>query len=150
MLKRFSLFLATLLVCNACLAGAWGPGSFDNDDALDWIASCTASKGAQSVVDALQAAIKPGPLEASEGAAAIAAAELVAAANGKPGKTLPKELKGWLQRQPREKIAGLASVARKALARVKDPKSSELRQLWTESGEKPWLHAVGELDARLQ
>ncbi len=99
---------------------------------------------------ALQAATEPGMLEAPEGAAAVAAAELVAAAKGKPGKPLPKELEGWLQRQPKQEIARFAAVARKALARVRDPEASELRQLWKEADDKQWMRAIAELDARLE
>lgn len=149
-MKAYAVLIAALLTCNACLAGAWGSGSFDNDDALDWVQSCTESKNTAPVAAALQLALKSGPLDASDGAAAIAAAELVAAAKGKPGKSLPKEVSDWLARQPKHEIAQLASIARKALARVKDPAASELRQLWMESDDKQWMSAIGQLDARLQ
>ena len=150
MIKRYSLLVAALLACNVCLAGAWGAGSFDNDDALDWVQSCTESKSATLIGAALHAAVKPGALDASEGAAAVAAAELVASARGKPGKSVPKELSDWLQRQPKQEIARLSSTARKALARVKDPGASELRQLWKESDDKQWVTVIDELDKRLR
>jgi hypothetical protein len=89
-------------------------------------------------------------LQAPEGAAAIAAAEVVAAAKGKPSKGLPKELSDWLKHQPRQEIAKLASVAREALTRVKNPHVSELGQLWEESADKQWAKTVAELEARLQ
>lgn len=149
-MKRFALIIAALLLSNACSAGAWGPGSFDNDDALDWVQSCTESKTPAPIAAALQAAIKPGALDALEGAAAVAAAELVAVAKGKPGKSVPRELSDWLKRQSKHEIAKFAPIARKALARVKDPNTSELRQLWKDADDKPWMNVVGELDARLQ
>jgi hypothetical protein len=149
-MKRIVLLLAALLTCNLCLAGAWGPGSFDNDDALDWAHLCTESTGSAVIGSALQAAMQPGALEASVGAAAVAAAELVAAANGKPGKTLPKDLSDWLNRQPRQEIVKFAQVARKALTRVRDRRVSELHQLWEESTDKQWVSTITELEARLK
>jgi hypothetical protein len=149
-MKRFTVLLAALLMCSVCLAGAWGPGTFDNDDALDWAHACTESKGNSVVASALEIAMQPGALQSPEGAAAVAAAEVVAAAKGKPSKGLPDELSDWLEHQPKQEIAKLAPLARKALARVKDPRISELSQLWKESGGKQWAKTVAELEARLQ
>ena len=134
-MKRYALLIAALLASKICLAGAWGPRSFDNDDALDFVQLCIASKSAAPIAAALQAAIKPGALEAPEGAAAVVAAELVAAAKGKPSE-LPRDLGDWFKQQPKHEIAKFSALARKALARVKDPGASELRQLWQESDDK--------------
>jgi len=148
-MKQYAFLIAALLASNICLAGAWGPKSFDNDDALDFVQLCIASKSPAPIAAALQAAIKPGTLEATEGAAAVVAAELVAAAKGKPNE-LPKELGDWFKQQPKQEIAKFSALARKALARVKDPDTSELRQLWQESGDKQWMNAMGDLDRRLR
>ena len=148
-MKRLLLLLGTLLTCSICLAGAWGPGNFDNDDALDWAGQCVASKGASVIAATLQSALQAGAIEAPDGAMAIAAAEVVAAAKGKPGKALPRVLRDWLERQPKADIARLAPIARKALVRVKDPKLSEVAQLWRESGDKQWPD-MAELEVRLQ
>jgi hypothetical protein len=148
-MKRFTVLLAALLTCSICLAGAWGPRTFDNDDALDWVHACTESKGNPVIASALEIAMQPGALQSPEGAAAIAAAEVVAAAKGKPSKELPKELSEWLNHQPKQEIAKFAPLARKALARVKDPQISELAQLWKESEDKQWAKTVAELEARL-
>jgi hypothetical protein len=94
--------------------------------------------------------MQPGALQAPEGAAAVAAAEVVAAAKGNPGKGLPKELSDWLSHQPKQEIAKFAPAARKALTRVQDPQVSELGQLWEESSDKQWARMVAELEARLQ
>lgn len=149
-MKRLIVLLAALLTYSICLAGAWGPGTFDNDDALDWVQLCTESKGSAVIASALKTVMQPGALQAQDGAAAIAAAEVVAAARGKPSKRLPRELSDWLKNQPKQEIAKFAAVARKALARVKDPQVSELGHLWEESGEKQWSRTVAELEARLQ
>jgi hypothetical protein len=94
--------------------------------------------------------MQPGALQLPEGAAAVAAAEVVAAAKGKPSEGLPNELSDWLGHQPKQEIAKLAPLARKALARVKDPRTSELAQLWNDSEDKQWAKTVTELEARLQ
>lgn len=149
-MKRYTVLLAALLKCSVCLAGAWGPGTFDNDDALDWVHACTESKGNSVIASALEIAMQPGALQAPEGAAAVAAAEVVAAAKGKPSNGLPNELSNWLTHQPKQEIAKLAPLARKALARIKDPQMSELGQLWKESEGKQWDRTIAELEARLQ
>lgn len=149
-MKRIIVFFMALLTCSICLAGAWGPGAFENDDALDWVRLCIESKDGAVVASALKAALQPGDLQAPEAAAAIAAAEVVAAARGKPSAKLPKQLSDWLIHQPKQEIAKYAPIARKALNRAKDPRVSELGQLWEESAEKQWTSAVAELETRLK
>jgi hypothetical protein len=149
-MKRLTVLLAALLACSICLAGAWGPGTFDNDDALDWVRLCTKSKGSAVIASAFKAATQTGDLQAPEGAAAVAAAEVVAAAKGNPGKGLPKELSNWLNNQSKQEIAKFAPIARNALTRVKDTNVSELGQLWKESSDKQWARTIAELEARLQ
>jgi len=149
-MKRLVLLLGTLLTCSICLAGAWGSGNFDNDHALDWAGQCVASKGASVIAATLQSALQAGEIEAPDGAMTVAAAEVVAAAKGKPGKALPRVLRDWLERQSKADIARLAPSARKAIVRIKNPKLSEVAQLWHESGDKQWLNMMAELEIRLQ
>lgn len=149
-MKRLIVLVASLLVCGICLAGAWGPGTFDNDDALDWMQLCTESKGSAVVAATLETAMQSGVLEVPEGAAAVAAAEVVAAAKGKPGSALPKELSNWLSGQPKQEIAKLAPLAKKVLTKVLDPNMSELAQLSSVSPDKQWVKAIAELEARLE
>lgn len=149
-MKRLIVFVIAFLICGIFLAGAWGPGSFENDDALDWVHLCAESKNSVVVGSALETALQPEGLQAPEGAAAIAAAEVVAAAKGKPSARLPKEVRDWLNHQPKEEIAKYAPLARKALVKVKDPSVSELAQIWKESTGKQWASTVAELETRLK
>jgi len=135
---------------SSALAGAWGDGSFDNDDALDWAAACASSKSTSPVRDALEGALRGKYLEAPEGSAAVAAAEVVAAARGKANPKLPPELAAWIKRQPAQELSRLAPLAEKALTRVRDPKTSELRQLWDEGKPADWLRAIADLESRLR
>lgn len=148
MYRLISLLLSLFLSASA-VAGAWGEGSFENDDALDWTSECAHSSGAKMVHATLNSAVKAKYLEAPEASAAVAAAEVIAAAKGKPSAKLPKELEAWLGRQSKTALANLAPLARQVLKKVLDPKSSELRQLWSEGKKNHWESSITELEARL-
>lgn len=141
----FLLFFAA----TTAQAGAWGDGSFENDDALDWVAQCVRSNGIALVTQTLRAALDGKYIEAPEGSVAVAAAELVAAAMGKPSATLPTELQSWVRHQPAASLAQLAPLARQALVRIQDPKASELRQLWSEGKPNGWHAVIADLETRL-
>lgn len=63
--------------------GAWGTGVFEDDEALDWVGGLAEAATLAPVVDALRATEASGYLEAPTCSAALAAAEVVAALNGK-------------------------------------------------------------------
>lgn len=130
-------------------AGAWGEGAFDNDDALDWVAQCIRSKDITPVSRALQVVLGAEYIEAPEGSVAVAAAEVVAASLGKPNAKLPPELQSWVRRQPTGALERLAPLARQAVERIQDPKTSELRQLWSEGKANNWRSGVTNLETRL-
>ena len=128
--------------------GAWGPGSFDNDDAMDWVGGLTPDSGDAALRPALTAVAEGhGYVEGPDCSIAIAAAEAVAAARGKPAATLPPEVAAWLQSGPH--IArDLVDVARKAIRRVVT--DSELKDLWEESeSAEQWREAMSDLESRL-
>lgn len=131
-------------------AGAWGEGSFDNDDALDWVATCVAARSVAPVKDALERALRNRYVELPEGSGAVVAAEVIAAAKGRPHPKLPAELATWTKRQPAGALAQLAPLAKRALARLRNPKVSELRGSWDEGNSAKWLKAVAELESRLR
>ena len=145
--------LILLVLCalsGPAFAGAWGEGSFDNDDALDWATACSATKSVGPVRQALQRALAEKFLQLPDGASTIAAAEVVAAAKGRPNPKLPADLAAWTKRQPATALVQMAPLASRALARVRDAKVSELRQSWDEVGAKKWFGAVAELESRLR
>jgi hypothetical protein len=148
-LKRLSALVAGFLVIGSVHAGAWGTGSFDNDDALDWADDCAKAISLAPLVAAFDAAIRNKYIEAPDGSNAVAAAEVVAAALGKPNPKLPAKLQAWIQRQPIEDLKRLTPQAQTALTRVFDPKASELRQLWSEGKPNKWPEAIAELQSRL-
>ena len=127
---------------------AWAPGPFDNDDALDFVDDLAEAPEWRTVVQALDYVTKQvGYLEAPEGATAVAAAAIVAAAVGEV-TILPdnhRELKAALGAPPQ----GAAALARAALARVVAP-ASELDELWQEGDDHDaWLTQIAALQTTL-
>src|SRR5690349_11950823 len=76
--------LAWVLVVPA-QAGAWGEGAFDNDAAQDFLAECARSTDAAVVAQAIDMARVASFVDADDGAAAVAAAEVLANALGSTG-----------------------------------------------------------------
>lgn len=138
---------------SSAFAGAWDTGSFDNDDALDWVWELSESDDLSVVEDALQsAAVASDYLEAPTASMAIAAAEVVAALKGSPRPELPAEVTDWIKAHPLAVTDDLVRTARKAIENIKNVESSELAQLWTESVEmaEVWHADLGDLLQRLQ
>ena len=149
--------------------GAWGPGNFENDWALDWIADLRHSKGDALVTSTLAQIIAHGGtkkssprlldllrartshtnwLKANLCAQGLAAAEVVAARIGHPAQVLPDSLVEWL----REYSFSVANenVRISALKAVQIIKTnSELQQLWDEGSGEKWHAVVEELQQRL-
>lgn len=130
--------------------GAWGHGTFENDTALDWLGDLR--EGAPSLVeDALIAVAEAGAdqyLDADECCAALAAAELVAAARGKGEDRLSKGAGTWFAEHRATVAVVEMDLARRAVERVSG--ASELRELWDENGADTEWHAnVRELLRRL-
>ena len=129
--------------------GAWGPEPFENDSALDW-ASDLEGATLDTVRDALSEVLSAkGYIEVDEASAAVAAAELVAAALGQGGTTLPEDVAGWLQHEKAHVTTSDVTLALEALDRVLA--GSELQQLWDEGGlDNPWRSRILELRRRLE
>ncbi|MFZ6874080.1 DUF4259 domain-containing protein [Undibacterium sp. Di27W] len=121
-MKKWLLTFSIALFCTMAHAGAWGPGSFENDTALDWVASCIRKPGIAALEAALTLPAQSQTIEDDDGIPAIAAAEVVAAAMGKPARQLPAELRDWLVRQTRTDILKLLPKAKAALIRIKNPR----------------------------
>jgi hypothetical protein len=140
----------SLLLPLVAHAGAWGSGSFENDDALDWmIGDCADGRRDASVSAAFAAVLTEGYIQAPDASAAVAAAEVVAAAIGRPLADPPTGLAACVKRLSAEELRKLAAVARQALTRILDPQISELSQLWMEAEPERWRAEIAELGARL-
>jgi hypothetical protein len=129
--------------------GAWGSGSFQNDDASDWIADFGDDPDESAIVDALSTVVGMNDyLEAPDCSVAIAAAEVVAALKGSPNPAMPEEVKESIGMLGIDADRDKVVLALKALERIKT--DSELKELWDEAEEPAeWYGAITDLEARL-
>ena len=137
--------------------GAWGHGIFDNDDAADWVFELEEAAD-DGVLERTLSAVASAPadayVEAPEAAAALAAAEVVAAAvTGSQealvaGGSYSEGALVWVQSHGERVGPELVPLALAAVRRARD--SSELRELWDEAEPDEWLAEVGGLERRLQ
>ena len=127
--------------------GAWGVGSFDNDDALDWLDELD-DRGVAALRDALSAAAEADAPDADEASRAVAAAEVVATLGGRPAFDVPGEVVGWMAASGEEASDELTVLALRALERVLH--ASELRDLWAETPDLgAWEASLAALRMRL-
>jgi hypothetical protein len=129
--------------------GAWGVGSFENDDAGDWVYQLEEADDLDLVRDTLLAAADPeGHLEAPTCSMALAAAEVVAALAGRPAPDLPEEVQTWVRAHRLTVSPDLRALSVRALDQV--AAGSELKELWAESEESgAWVDQLRELRSRL-
>lgn len=129
----------------------WGIKHFENDDALDFVGDL--ADGQTDVKSVLKNAIessKDEPLESPDACIVLAAAELVAAANGKPSDDLPESAQEWLAKKGKT-IQDLKALSQQVVKKVL--KNSELNdpQMWRKPGTHvKWLDATKDLLDRLR
>lgn len=129
--------------------GAWGVKSFENDDAADWVAAVSQGGDFEPVAEAIKrVSDSVGYLDSTVCCQAIAAAEAVAAMNGRPAADLPEDLALFVATVPVFGTPPLQNDARRAIERISI--DSQLRERWDESHKTDrWLEALGELKSRL-
>jgi uncharacterized protein DUF4259 len=138
------------------IMGTWGAGSFANDVAADWAGDLVDDGRPETVQETLEAAAEAPVgeyLDADEGAEAVAAAEVVAAAVGHPCESdaYSERAIAWAGRHAELADEPFVALALRALDRV-EADDSELRDLWFEDGDDSggeWKAAVDDLRARL-
>jgi hypothetical protein len=131
--------------------GAWGEKAFENDAALDWLIELEAD-GVDALRDVLARVADTDEddyLDVDDGAPAIAAAEIVAAARGKGRDRVTKAVLAWLDANASDVTEDDLLLAARAVERVVGD-GSELRELWEEdSPNSPWHADVRTLLSRL-
>lgn len=132
--------------------GAWNTGTFDNDDAADWLIELrSADDGAILIVTLEAADIGKNYLEAPEGARIICACELVAALTGQAAIDLPEIAREWVRQHHHElDVTPLLPIAKSGIDRVL-AEYSELEELWRENADEyaKWRKNVLALKTRL-
>lgn len=149
MTTRTIALLALALLAAPAVAGTWGAGSFQSDHALDTASDWAEAGSPRAIAMALERACAAEYLESPDGEEAVVAAEVVAASLGRPNARLPEDLAAWIGRQPEDALRTLADPASAALSCVRDPETSELRQLWADGDDAEWLRHMDDLAARL-
>ncbi|MEL7022306.1 MAG: DUF4259 domain-containing protein [Pseudomonadota bacterium] len=152
--RNWLLTLFGALATSMAVAGAWGTGLLENDDALDFLDMFVENPDARYadlVPNSLgEVAYNDGYLYSSDATFALVAAEIVAAMNGNPSDDLPPEVLAWAKNQ--DKPDDLTFIrARKILDRVLNEETSELAQLWAEDGTlyAAFKSAIADLRSRL-
>jgi hypothetical protein len=125
----------------------WGSGSFENDDALTFVGQLSAIEP-DHLKQVLVRADEADYLAAAEGCRVVAAAEVVAAAKGAPGQSIPTEISDWISKIEGAPSVNMQDLARRAVNRVR--LNSELKDLWLESdGLNEWSAVLRDLEDRL-
>ena len=128
--------------------GTWGHGTFENDEASDWLFELEKAHDLSVIEVALDAVIGAADtLESPDCTNALAAAEVVAALRGKPHAELPPEVTAWVSRR-KETPGALVRKSVSAIDRILG--DSELKELWAENDEYgDWESSVHDLKRRL-
>ena len=131
--------------------GAWGPGVFENDDASDWVWELEDDTDGAILAEALGFVVDfpaDEQVESPESSNALAAAEIIASAQGIRSLGLPTEAVAWLDAHSAAVDDRLRSLALAAVTRI--GADSELKDLWDEAHDPAWAEAVAALQARLR
>lgn len=135
--------------------GAWGHGNFENDIAADWVYEIFepgdhvpyVTAGLRGVADVADG----GYLDADVANTALAAADVIAAWLGHPGRDANDTVTVWSKAQAAKGAPddALVAMARAVVARV--VAGSELLELWSENedGGADWKATQADLLARL-
>jgi hypothetical protein len=127
-------------------------GNFSNDEATDWLYDLEETYGPELLSDAFNVITSGDFHEQADCCIALAAAEIVAAAKGKPAPDLPDDARKWLGNQDTGDVNKIKALNKKAIIAVKKIQAhSELRDQWEDSDEwHSWNMVVEGLLKRLQ
>lgn len=131
--------------------GAWGVGTFENDDALDWLLDLIEIDDTATVRAGLAQALDSDCCDARDGASALAAAEMILSLLGDPTPALARreEFAAWRSRHRGAVDVALAAAAIGAIDRSTGV-GSELPELWEDSNHaEEWRASVQALRAEL-
>lgn len=125
----------------------WGVGTFQNEEALDRLASLMERfSNKRQLSSALVELLSREPTEAPDAIGALVAAEIVSALTSRPSRDFPVDAKVWLAAMKGPFDHAIVGRALEAVARVRD--SSRLAESY-ESVRPDWLDSLARLDNRL-
>jgi hypothetical protein len=127
--------------------GAWGSGPFENDDAADWAYELEDTGDHEILRTVLDRAIhETDYLDSEDGAAAVAAAAVVATALDGDAEGMSDEVVAYIARAGRPD-GTLIDLAHRALEAV--AAGGELAELWDEADDPSWRASLASLRDRL-
>ncbi len=133
--------------------GAWGVKAFDNDDANDWAYDLEKVSDLSLVESAFETVEDADDyLESPDASNALAACEVLARLNGKPGyqNSYTEKVDQWVAAHPLQPPLFLLKRADAAIERILGD-NSEMKELWIDSDEnEQWLASIEELRQRLR
>jgi hypothetical protein len=133
--------------------GTWGPGTLENDTAVDWMYGLGEVADLSLIEGTLNRALAVGDdyLEAADAEEGIAAAEAVARLLGNIGvrNDYTRPMDDWVSWMPEKPSLELLSKAWRIVERVQR-KPSELLDSWTASDKaEAWSRTLADLMVRL-
>ena len=131
--------------------GAWGFDNLENDTALDWLGDFCRDPNEAKISDAIAVVTEIGEdyLDADYCCEALAAAEIIAAINGSPNPSLPKDAQETVSRLTWELSKSMIENALQAITMIKT--DSELKELCEEGGSNlEWWQMLEGLEKRLK
>jgi hypothetical protein len=148
-MRQLAGMLLVLFIVPTGLEAVSGTGSFENEFAMEWVSKLTRTSDTALVYKTLEEARKHEFIGERAADTAIAAAEVVAAMLDRPSPEIPPDLATWIKRRKRLPTASQVNLARDVLARVLDPKTSELAAFWPANDPEGWRKEVTGLLNRL-
>ena len=125
----------------------WGAGSFENDDAQNFLGRLN-SVGVDDLKSMLAHAADQDYLDAPESSVVVAVAEIVATARGNPPQAVPSQIAEWVGKIEGAPSSEMSELARLAVYKVRV--NSELKDLWLEAeGLNEWSAVLRDLEGRL-
>lgn len=138
--------------------GTWGPESFENDSAMDWLDDLVQldHDSFNFIISTLERSISSEMIYYGDRFAdtynidtAIAAAEIVAALKGRPHKNLTKTIGEWVNNHRNYGNQYMIDLAIAAVTRALEVQ--EYRELWANPAiYDQWREVVSDLKIRLQ
>ncbi len=127
--------------------GGWGTGSFENDEAQNFLGRLN-SVEVGDLKQMLAEAADRDYMDAPESSVVIAVAEVVATARGNPPQAVPSQIAEWISKIEGAPSPEMSELARLAVYKVRT--NSELKDLWLEAeGLNEWSAVLRDLEERL-
>jgi hypothetical protein len=129
--------------------GVWGPGVFENDEAIDWLHYLLQTDNVSSLLKVLNTINQNKYLEMPDCVRALIASEIIVAKLSGDYSTLPNAIRSWVENLSEVEIRKLVGLAKDAVKRIST--NSELKELWDNTEDSSgWYRVVSNLEGRLE